>query len=156
MLLRIAIIALSLAGIVISLYFTFAYYGRVKKARWIPEMLCAREGSSCVAVVQTPYARVLGVPNSLLGIVYYVALIIGAMKDWSYGINLYLHLTNVVFPFTFGLLIFISAGTVALGFYLIYALRWKLQIDCPLCYTAHAINAALLVLLILRTHWMLA
>jgi uncharacterized membrane protein len=154
--LRIVIIVLSLAGLIISLYFTFAYYSRVKKARWIPEILCARTGSSCVTVVQTPYGRVFGVPNSLLGIVYYVALIIGATKDWSYGINLYMYVTNVVFPFAFGLLIFISAGTVALGFYLIYALRRRLHIDCPLCYVAHAINAALLVLLVLRTHWMSA
>ena len=153
---RALIFVLALTGLVVSHYFTLAYFGRVKKARWIPEILCAREGSSCVTVVQTPYARVFGVPNSLLGIVYYVALMTGAVKDWSYGINLYMYVTNVVFPFAFGLLIFISAGTVALGFYLIYALRWKLQIDCPLCYIAHAINAALLVLLILRTHWMLA
>ena len=69
------ICVLSLAGLADSLYFTFAYYGRIRKARWVPEILCAREGSSCVTVVQTPYARVFGVPNSLLGILYYMAVI---------------------------------------------------------------------------------
>ena len=58
-----------------ALYFTFAYYGRARKLKWVPEVLCAREGSSCVTVVKTPYARVFGVPNSLLGVFYYGFLI---------------------------------------------------------------------------------
>lgn len=142
------IIVLSLAGLANALYFTFAYYGRIKKARWVPEILCAREGSSCVTVVQTPYARVFGVPNSLLGTVYYLLLIAGAMANWSFGINLYVHFTSFAIPFGMAIVILISAGTTILGFYLIYALRSKLQIDCPLCYTAHAINAAIFALLV--------
>jgi uncharacterized membrane protein len=138
-----SIVVLALAGLVNALYFTFAYFGRVKKSRWVPETLCAREGSSCVTVVQTPYARVFGVPNSLLGMLYYVALIIWvALRD--------LIATTVpaaALPLR-GLLIASSGLTVALGFYLIFALRRRLHVDCPLCYTAHAINAALLVLLI--------
>ena len=49
---------LSLAGLAEALYFTLAYYGRVRRARWVPKILCAREGSSCVTVLQTPYACV--------------------------------------------------------------------------------------------------
>src|SRR5208283_1160665 len=103
MILRAVICILSLAGLIDSLYFTFAYYGRIKKARWVPEILCAREGSSCVTVVQTPYARVFGVPNSLLGIVYYLLLIAGARENWSFGINLYVHFTIVLVPLGMGL-----------------------------------------------------
>src|SRR5271157_2996327 len=144
----ILICTLSLAGLTDALYFTFAYYGRIKKARWVPEILCAREGSSCVTVLQTPYAQVFGVPNSLLGIAYYLLLIAGAVDNWSFGIKLYVVFTRVAIPLGLGLLILLSAGTTVLGFYLLYALRRKLQVDCPLCYTAHAINAALFVLLI--------
>jgi uncharacterized membrane protein len=150
---RAVICVLSLIGLVDALYFTFAYYGRIKKARWIPEILCAREGSSCVTVVQTPYARVFGVPNSLPGIVYYVLLITGARENWSFGINLYIHFTDVVYPFGQVLLILISAGTTFFGFYLIYGLRCKLHVDCPLCYTAHAINFALFVLMVILAFW---
>ena len=149
MILRALICVLSCAGLADALYFTFAYYGRIKKARWVPEILCAREGSSCVTVVQTPYARVFGVPNSLLGIVYYILLIAGARGNWSFGINRYILFTHVAIPLGMGLLIFLSAGTTILGSYLIYALRRKLHVDCPLCYFAHAINAALLVLLVI-------
>ena len=147
-LLRFLICALALVGLADSLYFTLAYYGRIRKARWIPEILCAREGSACVTVVQTPYARLFGVPNSLLGIVYYVLLIAGAMENWTFGINLDFHFARVFVPFGMAILILIGAGTILVGFYLIYALRCKLHIDCPLCYTAHAINVAIFVLLI--------
>src|SRR5271157_2193344 len=132
----ILICTLSLAGLTDALYFTFAYYGRIKKARWVPEILCAREGSNCVTVVQTPYARVFGVPNSLLGMVYYLLLILWAVVARR-------------MPAVEWALIGASAGTVMLGSYLIYSLRRKLHIDCPLCYAAHGINALLLVLLIL-------
>jgi uncharacterized membrane protein len=153
MILRAVICALSLAGLANAIYFTFVYYGRIKKARWVPQVLCAREGSSCATVVQTPYARVFGVPNSLLGIAYCLLLIAGAMGDWSFGINLYVHFTYVVYPSGLVLLIIISAGTTILGFYLIYALRRKLHVDCPLCYAAHAINFVLFVLLVILASW---
>lgn len=142
------IVALSLAGLVISLYFTFAYYGRVKKSRWIPEILSAREGSSCETVVQTPYARVFGVPNSLLGIVYYLLLIAWGTTFPSVEPVWNGDDVGVIFLGLDDVLMALSVGTVLLGFYLIYALRRKLHIDCPLCYTAHAINLVLFALLL--------
>ncbi len=144
MLLRVTIYVLSLAGFADSLYFTLAYYGRVKKARWVPEILCARGGSSCATVVQTPYARVFGVPNSLLGIFYYVAIML--WLPWLadvHGAEVYAYSFLVLT----GALLLASAATVILGFYLVYALRRKLHVDCPLCYTAHVINVLLFVLL---------
>ena len=148
LIIRIVIVLLSVVGLANALYFTFAYYGRIKKARWVPELFCAREGSSCVTVVQTPYARVFGMPNSLLGITYYVALISGAVAGWSFGISLNIDFTYFVLPFGLVLLFLASAVTVVLGFYLIYALRRKLHTHCPMCYLGHAINAMLFILLI--------
>lgn len=145
--LRLLIVLLSLGGLADALYFTFAYYGRIRKARWVPEIFCAREGSTCVTVVRTPYARVFGVPNSLLGIFYYVLLMV-----WTVSVPHHLSVSgHVLRPFeTLGLVLLgASLCTVILGFYLIYALRRILYIDCPLCYAAHAINIALFVLLIL-------
>jgi uncharacterized membrane protein len=144
---RLLIVLFALAGLADAVYFTLAYYGRIRKARWVPEIFCAREGSSCVTVVRTPYARVLGVPNSLLGIIYYLLLIV-----WIGLVPRYVSLSgHVLRPFeTLGLwLLGASICTVVLGFYLIYALRRVLYTHCRLCYAAHAINVALLVLLIL-------
>jgi uncharacterized membrane protein len=139
MLVRALVVVLALTGLADAFYFTFAYYGRIKKVRWVPEILCAREGSNCVTVVQTPYARVFGVPNSVLGVVYYLLLILWAVAAPR--------ISTVGWA-----LIAAGASTVILGSYLIYSLRRKLYIDCPLCYAAHAINAILLVLLILARH----
>lgn len=135
------IFVLSLAGLVISLYFTFAYYGRVKKARWVPEILCAREGSACVTVVQTPYARVFGVPNSLLGIVYYIGLVVWVLGGWRFDER---------FPWFHWLLLAACSISIVLARYLVYVLREKLKVNCPLCNTAHIINIVLMVLLVLR------
>ena len=141
------IVILSFAGLVNAFYFTFAYYGRIKKARWVPAMLCAREGSSCVTVVQTPYARVFGVPNSLLGILYYLALIGWGFCGESVGPRVVVGGHEVAVSTL--ALVAASAGTVLLGFYLIYSLIEKLHTHCPLCYLGHAINATILILLLL-------
>jgi len=143
------IFVLSLAGLADALYFTFAYYGRVRKFKWVPDVLCAREGSSCVTVVKTPYARVFGVPNSLLGVFYYVFLIYWAELGTPVGFEAEIGGEYRIFRIGW-LLITAGAVTVLLGFYLVYALRRKLGVDCPLCYAAHAINLVLLVLLILN------
>jgi uncharacterized membrane protein len=144
--LRLSIVLLSLGGFADALYFTLAYYGRIRKARWVPEILCAREDSSCVTVVRTPYARVFGVPNSLLGLVYYLLLMV-----WIMSVPRHVSISgHVLRPFeTLRLLLLgASLSTVALGFYLIYALRRVLHTHCLLCYAAHAINIILFVLLI--------
>lgn len=150
LILRGLIVVLSLVGLWDALYFTFAYFGRVKKAGWVPEILCAREGSNCVTVVQTPYARVFGVPNSLLGTIYYVTLIAWSISNWSPALGIRFRDTAYVLN-PVNLLIVVSAATVVLGFYLIYSLIHKLHTHCPLCYTAHAINLALLILLVLAS-----
>jgi uncharacterized membrane protein len=142
------IFLLSIAGLADALYFTFAYYGRVRKLKWIPAVLCARDGSSCVTVVKTAYARVFGVPNSLLGIFYYVLLMAWAESGMPVGFEVAIGDRYRVIRIGW-ILITAGAITVVLGFYLVYALKRKLNVDCPLCYAAHAINIVLFVLLIL-------
>ena len=135
---------LALAGLANALYFTFAYYGRIKGARWLPAILCAPEGANCVTVLQTPYAHVFGLPNSLLGILYYL----GALFWAGTGFGL---MSPVMFArFTDALLV-IALGTLVLGFYLIYALRRKLRLHCPMCYAAHFINCALMIIFLVRS-----
>jgi len=138
---------LALAGLADALYFTFAYYGRVRKSRWVPQVLCARDGSSCVTVVRTPYGSVFGVPNSLPGILYYGLLLLWAVAGQSARLTLQINMTSYILTFT-DLLIAAGSVTVVLGFYLVFALRRILHTDCPLCYAAHAINLMVLALLI--------
>src|SRR2546425_6601935 len=121
MILPFLILLVSVAGLANALYFTFAYYGRVRGARWIPEVLCAREGSSCVTVLQAPYARVFRVPNSLLGILYYLMLIAWPAVPWSPATYIYFHVTYFVLTL-FHVLVLAIAATLVLCFYLIYSL----------------------------------
>ena len=147
MILRGSVIVLAIAGLADALYFTFAYYGRVRKSRWVPQVLCAREGSSCATVVRTPYGSVFGVPNSLPGILYYGLLLLWAVAGQSASLTVRIGMTSYSITFT-DLLIAAGSVTVVLGFYLVFALRRILHTDCPLCYAAHAINLMVLVLLI--------
>lgn len=147
MILRGSVIVLALAGLADALYFTFAYYGRVRKSRWVPQVLCAREGSSCVTVVRTPYGSVFGVPNALPGILYYGLLLLWAVAGQSARLTVQINMTSYILTLT-DLLIAASSVTVVLGSYLVFALRRILHTDCPLCYAAHAINLMVLVLLI--------
>lgn len=133
------VILLSLARLADALYFTFAYYGRVRKSRWVPAVFCAREGPSCVAVIRTTYGSVFGVPNSLLGIVYYVLLLVWALAWHSAIFGSRLGLIIWCTRFT-DILIAGGATTVALAFYLIFALCRILYTDCPWCYAARGIN----------------
>jgi uncharacterized membrane protein len=116
-------ILLGLAGVgfALSFYFTLAYYGWVE-ARALPAAFCRREERSCLTVLQTPYARVFGPPNSLLGLFFYALVgivaataLAGASPAW-------------LWPVTF-------AGAVlavVLAPYLIWALVAQLKTWCRL------------------------
>jgi len=145
-----SIVLLALAGLAIALYFTIVYYGRVRGARWVPAALC-RGDSICVTILQTPYARILGIPNALLGVAYYSALAVWGLAWHSKGLaarwaELEGACQRIDVLVARGLTL-ASAVTVLLGFYLLYALRCRLHVHCRLCYAAHIINAVLLLLL---------
>jgi uncharacterized membrane protein len=147
--LRIVTIVSAIAGLLNALYFTLAYYGRVRGSRWIPKVLCAPEGSSCVIVVRTAYGHILGPPNSLPGIFYYLAVIAWAVGEPWKTFRWYPagHLFFVTVDFRM-ILLTLSLITLLVGAYLIYALRQILRVNCPLCYAAHVINVALFVALL--------
>jgi len=127
---------------------TFAYYGPHQERALGSRDALRRRGLKLRHRGGNALRPRLGVPNSLLGIAYYILLIVGAMGNWSFGINLYFPFHNVVVPFALGILILVSAGTTLLGFYLIYALRRKatrrlsslLHCACDQCRTFYAIG----------------
>lgn len=115
------LLALAILGVVISLYFTLAYYGRVESHE-VPALLCRREERSCVTILHTPYARLLGVPNAVVGLGFYLltgavaALALGkALPDWLWRVNLVA-----------------AAGTVLAAPYLVWALVARLKAWCRL------------------------
>lgn len=135
-----AIGLLAAVGLAIASYFTaVALHWMKPDARWIPAF-CRLEERTCASVVFTPSARVFGPPNSLLGQLFYLALLAGAVSNW---------LTD---PRLWTLYLGGSLLTVGLGVYLSYALLFVLRVPCPLCFTSHGINAIICgLLLLLRT-----
>ena len=131
----IAIALLATAGLAIASYFTaVAWRWMPPDAHWIPRV-CRKDDRTCASVVFTPSARVFGPPNSLLGQMYYAALIAGAASG------------TLADPWVWKLCVASSLATVGLGIYLGYALLFVLRVPCPLCFASHAINAVLCGLL---------
>jgi uncharacterized membrane protein len=117
-------ILLGLAGVgfALSLYFSLAYYGWIE-AHALPPAFCRREERSCLTILQTPYARVFGVPNSVLGLAYY--LLVGAVAV--------LALTGTQPPAWLWPVTFAGAVlAVLLAPYLIWALVAQLKTWCRL------------------------
>ena len=132
-----AIGLLAAVGLAISSYFTaVAYRWTTPDVRWIPSF-CRLEERTCASVVFTPSARVFGPPNSLLGQVFYAALLAGAAVG------------RLADPQLWWLFLSASLVTVGLGVYLSYALLFVLRVPCPLCFASHGVNAVICGLLLL-------
>ena len=129
-------IALSVVGLYIAAYFTLVYYKVIPASTSLMPQVCRLDERTCQTVLTTRYARVFGVPNSLLGIVYYTTVIVCMSGSWTSG-------------FIGAALIAASWIAVALGGFLIYSLFFIIRIPCPLCITGHIINLALALLLTL-------
>jgi uncharacterized membrane protein len=132
-------IALAAIGLYIAAYFTLVYYGLIEANTKLMPSVCRLEERTCQTVLGTKYARVFGLPNSLLGVVYYVTLIVLLAGGWATG--------------SIGVAMIVVAWlTNALGVFLIYSLFVIIKIPCPLCLAGHTINLMLAVLLTFGLH----
>ena len=124
------------AGLLVASYFTgVAYRWMRPDARWIPPV-CRMEEQTCASIVFTPQARVFGVPNSVLGQLFYLSLLLGVWLGLLDGSLRMLYLVG-------------SAVTVGLAAYLSNSLLYVIRVPCALCFTSHGINLAIFTLLVL-------
>ena len=132
------LIGLSAAlSFLISSYFTaVAYRWITPDANWIPSF-CRMGEQTCASIVFTPRARVFGLPNSLLGQVFYLALLTAVVGDFLF-----------TKPFVYVYLL-ASLVTVLLGMYLSYSLLFITRVPCKLCFTSHGINLVIFILLVI-------
>jgi uncharacterized membrane protein len=131
---RYSAIVLATVGLYIAAYFTLVYYGVIAASSKLMPNVCRLEERTCQTVLGTKYARVFGVPNSLLGVLYYLTVILLLSAGWTAG---------AIATAT----IAVAWFTVALGAFLAYSLFFIIKIPCPLCLTGHTINLLLAVLL---------
>ncbi len=135
-LIRVLLVILAALGLAISTYFTGVSYRWIPPdVRWIPRV-CRLGEDTCRKVVDTPRARVFGVPNSLLGMLYYLALMVlaaigtGSLPAWI--------------PAAYRA---VAWGTVVLGLFLTYSLLFITRVPCVLCFTSHVLNAVIAIIL---------
>ncbi|MBI2619279.1 MAG: vitamin K epoxide reductase family protein [Ignavibacteriales bacterium] len=132
---EILVFLFSFCGLIISLYFTLVYNGLIKPdARWIPRA-CRMEKGTCDTILHTREAKILGIPNFYLGLLYYAVL-------------LWVSLDPEAFDMLSSQIRFASGGTVLLGIILTYSLLYKLKVNCVLCFASHILNFILFLLLL--------
>ncbi len=128
---------LAALSFLISSYFTaVAYRWITPDANWIPSF-CRMGEQTCASIVFTPRARVFGLPNSLLGQVFYLALLTAVVGNFLF-----------TKPFVYVYLL-TSLVTVLLGMYLSYSLLFITRVPCKLCFTSHGINLVIFILLVI-------
>ena len=115
-----ALIAISLLGLAISLYFMSLLY---PLPAWLTRALaraakaCGIDGGSCKRVVQTPYARMFGgAPNMIIGVAWSVGVIVLSA----------MYLLTGTFPL-WSFAVFVSLASVAVGVYLTIVLFFVLK-----------------------------
>lgn len=126
----------SVIGLYISLYFTLVLYKVITPRAPVVPGFCRLDESTCHRVVHHPDARVFGIPNSVMGIVYYVLVLFFSLSTSA----------QVIGP----TLMYASWVTVALAIYLTYSLTLKLSVLCPLCLVCHGTNILVAVVLTLN------
>ncbi len=132
-----ALALLAIVGIADAAYFIgVSYRWLAPDAPWIPRV-CRMDEGTCARIVDTSYGRALGLPNAVYGAVWYL-LVLGLA-------GAFLATGRVYACLAFQLA---AAGTVLFSVYLLWALRKRLEVHCPLCYLGHAINTAILVVLL--------
>ena len=129
--LPIAIIPISLIGFVVSYHI---YESKKRKKR-----LVCYVGKSCDAVVKSKYSTILGVPNEILGMLYYLISGIVVLVPYN-GIF-------VVYGYSIRLLfVLLSGGAAIFSLGLIYIQGFILRDWCEFCLTSA--GASILIFLL--------
>jgi uncharacterized membrane protein len=111
-----------------------ALYGHYRVLpSWLtgPEV-CLMEDGGCAVLFRSPRARLLGVPNALLGVALYVLLAIGLVLRWPDW-----------------LLFAMTLPAVAMSVFLGWSLLSR-GLQCRICWTGHVANAVLALALLTR------
>jgi uncharacterized membrane protein len=125
---------LSSIGLFISLYFTLVYFKLTPPdARFIPKF-CRMDQSSCESILAAPDARLFGIPNFFLGLVFYLALIVAIVLP-------------ELMEKTYFLFVAAAGLAAATSLFLSYSLLFRLKARCILCFTSHVLNLLIFLLL---------
>lgn len=123
----IAITILAILGLVVSAY--AVYLEKKVKADPNYKPLCdIFDKISCSKPIVSLYGKIFGVSNALLGILYYMTILILSLLGQKQ------------------LLLYLALAGVAVSFFLAYILCTKIKTFCLVCVTTYIINGLLLFL----------
>lgn len=134
-----AIVLFSILGFAVSLFFTLVYFQFMKADHPFIPSFCRIDEGTCRQILHTRDARLLGIPNFLLGLLYYTGLILYVLMG-----------EQITFGVAALVVLSASTSTVIVGLYLVHSLLSKLRVHCTLCYISHALNAALFCALMIK------
>jgi uncharacterized membrane protein len=130
------LVAAAFVGFLDALYFVLVSYRWMRPdPKWMPPV-CRMDEGSCARIVDTRYGRVFGLPNGVFGVAWYI-LLAAAGVHWAINGDLSYCVLWLVG----------AAGVLALTLFLAWALIFRLHVVCRLCFLAHALNLAILVLI---------
>lgn len=121
-----SIIVISLCGFVACLYSLFIEY----KIKYSPAYAPACDMSdkiSCTKPIISPYGKLLGVSNSLVGLIFYAVIAVLAFFD----------ATRLIF--------YCAIAACLVSIYLAWILYARIHTLCLICLAIYLINGALLV-----------
>ncbi len=124
-------VALSIAGIAVSTDLTIAHYTT-------PALLACPETGviNCAKVTTSSYATLFGVPLALLGLLFFVAMLVAQLPP----------MWRITKPLVkWGRLAFASSGLLFI-FYLLYVELFRLNAICLYCTAVHILTVALFIL----------
>jgi uncharacterized membrane protein len=136
MIARATLAFLGLLGLAISLFFTLVYYGKMRADAPSVPKLCRLENSSCQELIRMKEAHLFGLPNFVIGLCFYLALLVFSF------------LPEGAAPLLERTLVLASGGAVTIGIFLSYVLVVRLRTNCILCFASHLINAFIFGLLL--------
>ncbi len=128
-------IALTILGLVISLYFTMVYLDMTNPTMDMLAKACNIDSKICERVIETPISHQFGVANFILGIFYYGSLLLFALSPFGWA------------DFFYPIFLMLSWAVVIFSLYLAMQLIYILKIPCKLCFLSHGINLGIAILL---------
>jgi uncharacterized membrane protein len=127
---------LCLAGIAVAAYLTYAHYTTAKV------LACSDRGLvNCAKVTTSSYSRIFGVPVSVTGLVYFLAMA-ALCNPWAW------RSTNRLIR---GLRLAASGAGVAMVVWLVYVELFRLDAICLYCTAVHVITVLLFITIALGT-----
>jgi uncharacterized membrane protein len=120
----------ALCGMGLSVYYFYVEQQVAKNPEYKP--VCdINDRFSCIATIKSQYAKLLFVPNSLIGIAYYALIMMLAVTCCPTMVQ-YLSFTAVIASFALAYLSFIKIKTM-----------------CPVCVAIYVVNFILFIV----AHW---